>query len=219
MRFLKFVVSSIAISTMVASAPALVFNSTGVGLADGAPDSFWTVSGPAVSGTVQAVALNYTGNPFPYNAYAANDVFSQWISFAADGGNSLPSSTTQGIYTYTTTVDFSGSTGVLSGHLWSDNSIVDVLVGNVSLGVAPLVTNHAANSAGWFQTGSDFTISGYSGVQTVSFKVMNGFQGYTGNNDPTGFRARLDMQAVPEPFTMGLGLAAAGAFVRRRMKK
>ncbi|MCC7435623.1 MAG: choice-of-anchor C family protein [Methanoregulaceae archaeon] len=39
---------------------------------------------------------------------------------------------------------------------------------------------------------------------------------------PTGaFGPALDnvaVQAVPEPFTMGLGLAAAGAFVRRRMK-
>lgn len=217
MRNLRFAVSALVLSSLGASATAMVFNSTAVGLLGGAADSNWTVSGPSVAGTQQAITLNYAGNPFPYNAYAANDAFSQWISFAADGGNSLPAASTQGIYTYTTTVDFTGSTGVLTGHVWSDNAIVDVLLGNVSLGLVPLATTYAAGSVDWFKKGSAFTLSG-SGVQTVSFQVRNGFPGSGGSNDPTAFRARLSMQAVPEPFTMGLGLAAAGLFARRRLK-
>lgn len=217
MKNLRFGVSLVVLGALGASASALMFNSTAVGLLGGAADTNWTVSGPSVTGTQQAITLNYAGNPFPYNAYAANDAFSQWISFAADGGNSLPAASTQGIYTYTTTVDFTGSTGVLSGHIWSDNAIVDVLLGNVSLGLAPLATTYAANSVDWFKKGSAFTLTG-SGVQTVSFQVRNGFPGSGGSNDPTAFRARLSMQAVPEPITMGLGLAAAGAFARRRMR-
>lgn len=47
---------------------------------------------------------------------------------------------------------------------------------------------------------------------TVDFVVGNGGDGYTSDVN----RVDATIQAVPEPFTLGLGLAAAGLFVRRR---
>ncbi len=212
-------VSVIGLSMVGSSAFAFSVYSTGAGNSNpgGTADPNWYVSGPVSANP--AVMLNHTASDFPYNAYAANDAASQWISFAADGGNSLPSATTTGIYRYTTTVDFSGSTGTLLGHMWSDNSLRNILVDNVNYFLSPLTSaGFADDSAGWFQTGADFKLTGLSGTHTISFDIQNGFSTYHGDHDPTAFRAQMQLEAVPEPFTMSLGIASAALFIRRRMK-
>lgn len=197
---------------------------TGAGIANpgGTVDPDWTVTLPTngfwTGQTMSAVMLNHTPSDFPYNAYAANTATSQWISFAADGGNS-PYTTAQmaGPFTYSTLVNF-GTSGTLSGHLWSDNRVLNVRVGASNFGQAPLASVYADDSVSWFQTGTGFNVAGsFSGVQTVEFTIMNGYAGYTGGNDPTAFRAQFN--PVPEPFTMSLGAAAIGLAMRRRVKR
>jgi hypothetical protein len=185
-------------------------------------DQEWTVAGPGTSNVTTSASL-IDMSIFPGNVYAANGGGSSWISFAPDGGASLPQGTVTGIYTYTTTVDFTGSTGVLSGHLFSDNAVVGVMVGNTNLGLGGLTTVAPDDSANWFSTGTNFTYNTgvLSGMQTVSFEVRNGVPGEVFNPDPTAFRTTLNVAPVPEPFTMTLlGSSALVGFlkVRRRNK-
>lgn len=221
-----YVVAFSIVALSLAAVPAFgQASNTGAGIANpgGTLDPDWTVTLPLGmgSGTVQAMMLNHgvsgeTGGTWPYTAYAANTNASQWISFAVDGGDSLPSAQTTGNFVYKTVVNF-GTSGTLSGHLWSDNSLLDITVGANSFGQAPLSIVHGVGSTSWFQSGSAFAVSGsFSGSQLVTFTIQNGYPGYTADHDPTAFRAQFN--PVPEPFTMGLGIAAIGMAARRRLK-
>ena len=163
-----------------------------------------------------AVMLNHGSSDFPYTAYAANDALSQWVSYRADGGASLPPAQTVGNYTYTTSINF-GAGGTLSGYLWSDNAVLDVKVGATSYGTTPLASVYGDGSVAWFQTGTSFAVNAFfTGVQTLQITIRNGVPGQTYNPDPTAFRAQLT--PVPEPLTVGLGLAALGLAGRRRLR-
>ncbi|MCB8933693.1 MAG: hypothetical protein M9921_05730 [Fimbriimonadaceae bacterium] len=209
--------------TVAADAAMAQAFSTGPGLAmtGGTVDPNWSVTVPATlgGGTASAVMLNHTAADFPYNVYVANDAASQWISFTADGGDSLSPALTTGNYTYTTSVNFGGG-GLLSGYLWSDNAVLDVSVGANSYGTAPLATVYGDGSVGWFQTGTAFSLNTvFTGVQTVAFTIRNGVPGETYDRDPTAFRTELSLSPVPEPFTVGLGVAALAVGLRRRKNR
>ncbi len=73
-----------------------------------------------------------------------------------------------------------------------------------------------SNLQGWNFTGNaglrtyTYSFTATSNVTTIAFSMFS---------RPVSHVDNVSLQAVPEPFTMGLGLAAAGVFVRRRLKK
>ncbi len=77
-------------------------------------------------------------------------------------------------------------------------------------------SNNPKNNLGSPKTGKfdqiNFPSNNWWGMH-VTYKNSNGFTEYIRWNGGTP-----PSNVVPEPFTMGLGIAAAGAFVRRRMK-
>lgn len=221
MTHTKALVSLVGLTVATGAAMAQAF-STGAGFSapGGTVDPNWTVArtvGLTTFGAISAVQLNHGLSDYPYQAYVANDANSQWISYQANGGrNPTGGSNPLEVYVYSTIVNF-GSGSVLKGYLWSDNAVLDVKVGATSLGTAPLATTYSDDDVAWFQTGTAFNVGYYTGIKTVSFTIQNGVPGSPFTEDPSAFRARLT--PVPEPFTLGLGVAAIAVGLRRRIKR
>ncbi len=216
----KFYAAGMVVGLSMVGSSAFAYSAYSTGfLSPMGGGSHWTVSGPSVSGPQNAIVLDDGTGSLPGYGFAPNDDGSQWVSFTADGGYSLPSTQTHGIYTYSTTVDFTGSTGILSGHLWADDSLLGISVDSIDLGLSPITSpQHGMNSGFWRLRGADFELAGYTGIHTLSFSVKNGVDDFSPTHDPTGFRTHISLQSTPEPFTMSLGIASVGLFVRRRLK-
>lgn len=198
------------IASGISSAQAATISSlysTGAGLADGATDTNYTVTGPGISTTPAIVGRN--------PAWAANTSTSAWI-----GPTNGPSSAPVGDYVYTTTFNLTGfdaSSAVIDGTWWTDNSGTNITLNGNNLGFTN--TGFGSANASSFNIGSGFV----SGLNTLSFLVTNA--GTTDN--PTGIQvqlagtANLAATSVPEPADLLGTTLAFGSVVmlKRKMTK
>jgi VPDSG-CTERM motif len=125
-------------------------DNSGLVLPGGSSDPHYTVSGPGVSGTQQAVVYSA---PNLWPQWLPNDANSAWIGFK-DSSNTSP----YGTYTFTTTFDLTGydpSTASLIGRWAMDqsgglylNGVLEQSVpdGNWNAGVNPTLTSFTISS-------------------------------------------------------------------------
>jgi hypothetical protein len=152
------------------------------------------------------------------NAYAANDLDSQWISSNVSGGNETSSSSD---YIFSTTFDLTGydaDTAAIIGSWGVDNYASIFLNGN-DTSVSLAFGSAAFNNLSGFSL-SEFFIDG---INTLTVEVTNGYDtNLTREPGPMALRFDdLELSAtaqVPEPSIIalfGLGLLGLG-FARRR---
>lgn len=156
-------------------------------LAPGTADPHWSIVQVPAGSSFRPPAPAVVAWPHP--AYLANDPVgrpgSSWIAPSQDtDGFHAP-----GTYVYRTTFDLTGldpSTASLAGSFATDNSVQDVLVNGVSLGVS------GGSFQGFFVS---FTAtSGFQdGVNTLDVLVLNA----GGSANPHGLRVRIDGTADP----------------------
>lgn len=215
------------VGSQAAHADFIVLHNTGVLSANNNDGTNATVLAGGVLDTHYTVQLP-GGGPFLSTFAAAN----QPAYFRPAGGSAQyinPFGNAQGNdpagnYVYQTTFDLSGlvaSTATISGRIYVDNSIVDILVNGQSTGF----------SGGGFSAGQqlDFLIpAGFvgfqDGVNTLSFLLNNAGAGP--NPEAiyvTSLVGTADAVAVPEPGTVALlGLMGVGLLVthvRRRRQR
>jgi hypothetical protein len=208
---LKFLAAAAAMSAALCAAPISIFG-TGGGLVNPAVDPNWTlVSGPLGSGTLTVIADD---DPI-FSYWSSNGPTARWVSPSGAGLNAPP-----GDYSFMTTFDLTGfleSTASLSGTYFADDTVTDILINGVSLGI----------SGGDYVNPTAFTINCsifcIAGVNTLEFMVTNSYTFDT----PFGLMVDIsgtadsDPAAVPEPSTLamlGAGCTLFG-FVRVRKRK
>lgn len=238
----------IALFAMLPAASMAVHLNTGLTTTpspQGIIDQCWTVSAPNGANTFSTASNSaFVVNPV-LAGWAANSITSSWISVAPDGGGT---NTGFANVFFTYRLSFA-VTSLASGNavqfkLWSDNNITQlglnrsgtsgiVSVPNgvgtgwqanwAAVGLTPNASgNYGTSSSLWLSDGITATLSGLQvGTNVLEIVVRNG-------GNPTGFRAEFlsfsgaslaAVEPVPEPFTLGLGAAAAGAFLRHRRRR
>jgi hypothetical protein len=220
-RLASVFVSLVVAASAAHAAPISTLFNTGVGangqpLANGTvPDPHYSlISVPSGSSTNTRV-IDPTGG-FPVGPYFTGTNASRWIvANNPEAGGSAGDNSPAGVYVFRTTFDLTGfdfSTAAITGGWATDNSGLDILINGNSLGIT---------NPGTFTTGfTSFSVnSGFvAGLNTLDFRVNNA-AGATGN--PVGLRVEMTgtANAVPEPATLALvlaaGLAAAGVSRRR----
>jgi hypothetical protein len=161
--------------------------------------SFWqaeTISGVSMSYNVVTKELTASMSPGAKVKIAGvereiENFFGFYVLHATGGGGQGPLGATND--TSPTGWNFWDDNQYLAG--WSDNN----------------KTNLGSPKTGKFATLA-FPSNNWWGMH-VTYKGTNGMTQYIRWNGGTP-----PSNVVPEPFTMGLGIAAAGAFVRRRVK-
>lgn len=207
---INFLVAA-TLSAALYAAPITIYNTgvdnSNVRLTNPSADTHWTLlNGPNGPGTVFAVA----DVGFPMGYWVPNTATSTWLSPTTNAGDLLPA----GDYTFRTTFNLTGLnplTGAFSGLFAADNSLFDVRINGVTVGI----------SGGGFDSLTPFSFACgtncVSGVNTIDFVVRN----QAGVNTPVGLRVEIAGTAdplggggggspVPEPSTyvmMGAGVA------------
>jgi hypothetical protein len=206
---LKFL-AAVAMSAALYAAPIPIYG-TGVGIVNPAVDPHWTLaSGPLGNGTLTVVA----DNSAIFSLWNANGPTARWVSPIGDPTQNLP----PGDYTFLTTFDLTGfleSTATLSGTYFADDTVTDILVNGVSLGIG----------GGDFVNPTSFTINCgifcIAGVNTLEFVVTNNFTFDT----PLGLKVDIsgtadpDPTAVPEPSTVAMLATGCALFGFSRLGK
>jgi hypothetical protein len=225
MRKIGLLLAVALLASFPAFGGAFTINNTGLGTA-GAVDSFWTITADPDPAAVWTDAYKVTGSPssYPFTAWAANATVAPLSAWIAPRGT-YPSSATQdaaGTWVFTTTFTLSGiipGTASISGQMWADNAVTDVILNGNSLGIT--------TNPGSLGTATGFTVSSgfQSGLNTLSFNVLNRITEGAGAG-PVGFRAQFetgtgeDASQVPEPATFGLiGIGLFGLAAVRRSRK
>jgi hypothetical protein len=184
----------------------------GGALVGGSPDPHYSlVSAP--QGTQALAILNHS-------AWAANEASSGWIGVADPGTTNVA----VGDYRFRTSFDLTGfdpSSAEVNMTIFVDNRVSDVLLNGVSTGISliyPGVGDQTFTPGGskHFQLSSGFI----PGLNTIEFVLNN--EGTDVN--PGGLRVDISgtAEAVPEPSTLALALAAGGLGLiglRRRSAK
>lgn len=208
---LKFLAAA-AMSAALYAAPISIF-STGIGLTNPSVDPNWILaSGPQGSGSLTVIPD--LGPIFSF--WANNGPGAKWITPTGNGFDFLP----PGNYTFRTTFDLTGlvaSTGSFTGAFYADNSVSDILINGVSLGI----------SGGGFKDPTNFILNCgvicLAGVNTLDFVVTN-----TSTSDsPMGLRVDIAGTAdaageppptgVPEPSTVAMLTAGLALFAFARV--
>jgi hypothetical protein len=183
-------------------------DSSGLVLPGGSSDPHYTVSGPGVTGTQQAVVYSPAA---VWPGWVPNDANSAWIGFK-DSSDTRP----YGTYTFETTFNLTGynpSTASLIGRWAADQYGSLYLNGALEQSVPDGNWNAGANP-----NLTSFTISSgfLAGINTLDFSVVfpDGFDGL--RVEPLTLTATPNGTGVPETgqtvMLLGLGLAGLGWF-------
>jgi len=147
---------------------------------DNGPDPHYNIiSAPPPNSAGSAVVTFSTGYPAG-GIWATDDSTSKWIS--PHGNESIIEP--PGTYIYQTTFDltnFNPSTASISGNLWVDNQVSDVILNSTNTGI----------TTGTYATPTTFKLtSGFTtGINTLEFYVLNGPTG--GAQNPSGLRVEM----------------------------
>lgn len=136
-------------------------------------------------------------------AWLANDVNSQWVGTVDNGVTGIP----EGNYTFRKTFDLAGwdeTTAIVNMQLAVDNSVTDVLLNGVSLGIT--AAGFSALS-GLVEINSGFV----AGENTLDFVVNNAGPG----DNPGGLNARLSAFAEPKPLQTEVDFGANTHYFRK----
>ncbi|HTV39765.1 MAG TPA: PEP-CTERM sorting domain-containing protein [Candidatus Sulfotelmatobacter sp.] len=172
-------------------------------LAAGSVDPNWTITSSPVSSTpIAALVVS------PLNkGWEANTASSQWINATGVGNDVEPA----GLYIYTLTFSLAGydpSTASILAEWVSDNNS-EIYLNGADTGIS--------NNTNGFKPFKLFSLtSGFvDGENTLQFYVNQIPQGPGGGSDPEGLQVDVlnaSAQAVPEPATATLALAALSMF-------
>lgn len=190
---LKFLVAAVAMSAGLYAAPISIFG-TGVGIVNPAIDPYWSLAGgPLGNGTLTVIP---DVNPiFAY--WNNNGPTARWVTPTGNPMDFLP----PGDYIFQTSFDLTGfleSTASLTGTYFADNTVSDILINGVSLGIG----------GGDFENPTAFVINCsvfcIAGVNTLEFVVTN-----TSNvSSPVGLKVDIsgtaDLDGVPPPPPTGI---------------
>ena len=206
----SFMYAGIAVMSfgLASSALAAVNLSTGTDTDGDGVDDTWTVESGPISGPAFIPANIVSTYAAPAN---------RWITprLGNEQGINSPATVPEGVYNFKGVVNLSSITSIGSwvtwkGNIFSDNSIVDILVNGTSMGF----------SSTGFGSGTPFSFSfnALSGNNTFVIKLNNASGG---GYNPAALRVDQTSltAAVPEPGTwllMILGLGAVGFAMRRR---
>lgn len=200
-----------AISAAMYAAPITIF-STGAGLSNPSVDPNWTM----ISGPLGAGSLTVIPDLGPIFAYWTNNgPGAKWITPSGNALDNYP----VGTYTFRTSFDLTGlvaSTGSLSGVYYVDNTVTDILLNGVSLGI----------SGGGFKDPTNFIINCgancNSGVNNLDFVIANTSVFAT----PMGLRVDISGTAdaapplgAPEPSSIAMLSAGCALFLISRVGK
>lgn len=159
---------------------------------------FWTYFGGA-NNNVALTGANYLGQA------------SQQVDVSG-GSDVVPSGIYQTIATVANQMYLLSFQVFTGGTTHTGGVNMDVYSGGLngsSLTGATNLQGNLVNGPGGLKT-YNYSFMATSNLTTVAFSMFS---------RPVSQIDNVSVNAVPEPFTMGLGLAAAGAFVRRRLKK
>jgi len=193
-------------------------NSAPTQFADQAQDTYWTVSGPGLTGAQTAYVTDTSSYPFP--AWPADTAESKWISPQPTYGNHEHDQHDPSTFTYTTTFSvlsgYNASLGTIAGAFAADNHVSAITLNGVTHAIDP-TTNDYHNFTNFSFTGLQ------SGTNTLSFTVINDDDGA---DNPTGINVKFDgalSNAAPTPegstmLSMVL-LTAGGLFLVMKGRK
>jgi hypothetical protein len=192
-------------------------NSTVITGASTVPDPHYTVFYTA----------NYTTPPYPQaqvllpppsNPYYI-DSNSDW-----DNDTGTQNNEPGAIYQYDTTFDLNGllpSTATVSGTVYADNYVYDILINGTSTGISgnPSISGFLPGNEVNFTIPTGFGF--INGINTLDFEIYN-YNGGSGTGTETAFDVTNlagTASAVPEPASTGLLVASGiGVLAKRRRK-
>jgi len=153
----------------------------------------WEVSGPGLAAVIDASGNNFcqVSNSYLARMQVYHDAFLAAGSYALSFDIEDPSTSLSGIY-------------------------IEVFP---SQGGAPIIDDYFSTLSTTFTTETlSFNIAS-NAAGTFQFRFSNSSNGNDAVNPTDLDNIHLRTEQAPEPFTMTLGLAGAGLFIRRRMKR
>jgi hypothetical protein len=177
-----------AFSAVLYAAP-IPISGTGVGLSSSTVDPNWTIA----AGPLGPTSLTVIPDLGPIFAYWTNNgPGAKWITPTGNPLDFLP----PGDYTFRTTFDLTGliaNTGSFTGTFFADNTVADIRINGVSLGI----------SGGGFKDPTNFVLNCgvicTAGANTLDFVVTN----TSSSSSPLGLRVDIagtaDAASAPPP--------------------
>ena len=189
----------VALGSLTGVANAALFQNGGFEDNNVTAGSYLYAGTVVANGWAFAASTGVSENSSAWGSFVAPEGTS--YAFVQGGSASVLSQTFDVSNGQTYRVSFMSRTRV-----WENSSgMFDYGIGSTVYGTTTV------NTALWLSNSFDFTASGGSATLT--------FTGASPGNDNSAFVDDVHLTPVPEPFTMGLGIAAVGVAIRRRLKK